>query len=97
MIGMMPLTVHRLLPQSYASIGTITRQISDQEWQLCTDFFHPLMTYAYNNGKMRHIPDQVFINISFPADLDVYEKEVRHLATISEENQQREECLPAKF
>ena len=94
--GMIDSTL-QMLPQFHGLIRTTRRKITDKEWQLCVDSFHPLMTYAYNNGKMRNIPDQVFIDLGFPVDLNMCGNEVLCLATISQGNHQREKILTVEF
>ena len=58
------------MPSFHKIIGTIKRKVTPEEWKNCIDSFNPLMEYAYNNGRLRSIPDDVFIQLGFPPDVD---------------------------
>ena len=56
--GMIDSTL-QMMPQFFGLIRTIKEKITDFKWQLYIDSFHPLMTYAYNDGEIRQVPDDV--------------------------------------
>jgi hypothetical protein len=74
--------------------GTTRRDIRLDEYANVLKQFKPLYQYAAEHG---HVPDEVLEANGIPRDIDMYGKEVRREAGISNESCQRAKCLSHKF
>jgi hypothetical protein len=74
--------------------GTTRRAILQEEYANVLKTFALLYLYAAKDG---HVLDDVFVAHGIPCDTDMYGKEVRREAGISNESCQRAKCLSHKY
>ena len=74
--------------------GTLRRQVTEKEYQLCLDNFVPLLQFVYLHG---HVPDTEFLARGFPPDTNYAGEDVHRLAGISQEHCQRAKILSHEY
>ena len=74
--------------------GTLRRQVTEKEYQLCLDNFVPLLHYVYLHG---HVPDKEFLARGFPPDANYAGEDVHSLAGITQEHCQCAKILSHEY
>ena len=62
------------MPVLQQIIGSRKKVVTQEEMKLCFCSFCDLMEYSYSHG-WRYIPDNYFIDLGFPVDIDLEGRE----------------------